>query len=820
MKIRHFHFSLMLLLILLSRLIPANAENRSGGLPEGIDPGVLEVLTMAGKKSAHKLELPLRHTEVSIEVSGFVAQATVVQEYQNPYDQPIEAVYTFPLPEDAAVDSMQMKIGERTIDAVIQKREEARKIYEVAKSEGRQAALLDQQRANVFTQSVAHILPGNTISITLRYVQLLKYQEGHYELIFPMVVGPRYEDNLSGDSQVISPPILPPDLRSGHDIGLTIDLDAGVPIHRVQSISHAISYKTLSSHAQRITLNAQDTLPNKDFVLSYDVAGSVPAIATLAHKQDRDGYFSLMIQPQRTLTTQEINPREMIFIMDTSGSMQGEPMQQVKKAMHKLMSGLRAQDKFNVVRFAKDSGVLWSEAKTASTHNKQAALAYIDTLEGEGGTEMANAILKALDQPAQPGYLRIAVLLTDALVSGEAEILASIRNARRGARVFALGIGSSINRNLLEEATYDGRGEAFYLLPRESIENTIERLFLRIDKPALTYLSIDWQGLPISDIYPNPIPDLWAGQPIRITGRYAKAAKGEISVTGEIGNKPYQQTIAIDLPEQEESHAALASIWARQTIQQGLRDLRHEQDEDKQKQLQQQIIDTALKHHLMTEWTSFVAVDSEKIANPSQQQDTFMQPVELPDGMSYSGVFGNANTQTYRRSLDYYPTNPQSYSESALDQMLETGKVPSNEISYYVQVREADTAQLKKNLSIVSKHKTSTKNQTTHNSETGNILASLLYKPQHTELSQTIRNQLHKVIRLVKLGNIKDQPLTIYAYYRQSNPTSQHIAERRIEVIRDYLLAQGIDKRRIKIKLKTTQSSSKNNLEMLEIREK
>ncbi|MEN8221363.1 MAG: VIT and VWA domain-containing protein, partial [Pseudomonadota bacterium] len=380
-------------------LLPAHAS-----LAEGINPGTLEVKKIGGEKPDKKLEMPLKHTDVKIEVSGFVASATVTQHYHNPFKKPIEAVYTFPLPNDAAVDDMQMIIGQRTIKGLIKRREEARKIYEQARDRGQRASLLEQERPNIFTQSVANIMPGDNIIITIRYVNILRYAESHYELVFPMVVGPRYipgnvatgqsgtgwapDTDIVPDASRITPPVLKPGERTGHDIALSVKLDAGVPIQNVHSSSHVIDTQSINRHEKHIQLHRADTLPNKDFVLRYDVAGKAPEMATIAHHDERGGFFTLMIQPQRTVTDAQVVPRELIFIVDTSGSMRGFPIEKSKEAMRMLIKGMRSTDTFNVVRFAGDTGTLWNKPMPYTQTNVEQALRYVDSFRGRGGTEM------------------------------------------------------------------------------------------------------------------------------------------------------------------------------------------------------------------------------------------------------------------------------------------------------------------------------------------------------------------------------------------------------------------------------------------------
>jgi len=629
-------WSILTAFIITLLLLPAHASERPASLADGVNPGTLSVKKIGGEKPDKKLEMPLKHTDVKIEVSGFVASATVTQHYHNPFKKPIEAVYTFPLPNDAAVDDMQMIIGQRTIKGLIKRREEARKIYEQARDRGQRASLLEQERPNIFTQSVANIMPGDNITITIRYVNILRYAESHYELVFPMVVGPRYIQGNVPDASRITPPVLKPGERTGHDIALSVKLDAGVPIKNVHSSSHVINTQSINRHEKQIQLHQADTIPNKDFVLRYDVAGKAPEMATIAHHDERGGFFTLMIQPQRTVSDAQVIPRELIFIVDTSGSMRGFPIEKSKEAMRMLIKGMRSTDTFNVVRFAGDTGTLWNKPMPYTQANVAQALRYVDSFQGRGGTEMRKGILDALAQPAADGYLRIAFLLTDGYVGDEFRIFQAIENEKRGARVFSLGVGASVNRYLLDRAAEIGRGEAFYVRQDENSDKVIKQFFQRVDRPALAHIEIDWGNLDVTELSPAKVPDLWAGQPIRIHGRYSNGGEETIVVRGQLANQPYEQRLRVKLPQNAPAHEAMASVWARQQVRQLMRQMVRA---GQTKELIEKVTQLGLTFRLMTQWTSFVAVE-EKIVNVDGKPQTVVQPVEMPEGVSYEGVFG------------------------------------------------------------------------------------------------------------------------------------------------------------------------------------
>jgi Ca-activated chloride channel family protein len=598
-----------------------------------------------------RLELPLQHTDVRIQVSGFVARATVTQAFANPYAEPIEAVYVFPLPDDAAVDAMTMHVGERVVRAKIERRDVARKLYEQARDRGQRAALLEEERANIFTQSVANIMPGDEIRIEIQYVQILRYEEGAYEVVFPMVVGPRYipgePTGASGtgwapdtdrvpDASRITPKVLRPKERSGHDIALAVTLDAGVPIRGLYSESHALSVWEEGPSRATIELSPADRLPNKDFILRYEVAGAAPQVALIPHYDDRGGFFTLIVQPERDMDATEITPREIILIADTSGSMQGFPMEKSKQAMRKLLGGMRRTDRFNIVRFAGDTATLFAAPEPYTAERLEQALAFVDAMRGSGGTEMAAGIVEALSQPSAPGTLRVAILLTDGYVD-EAEVFDSIQYGRRAARVFALGIGSSPNRYLLDRAAMLGRGEAFFLRSDGDAAFTIGKLFRRIDRPALRNIQVDWGDLDVTELYPAPLPDLFAGQPLYLFGRYQQGGDADIVIEGELARGRFTQSVAVSLPASPTADSSMASVWARQKIKTLMLD--RVRLPGQSQRLTEEIATLGLDFNLMTQWTSFIAVQDE-IANPTGQVCTVDQPVALPDGVSYEGVFG------------------------------------------------------------------------------------------------------------------------------------------------------------------------------------
>ena len=449
---KKFRVWISFLLVFLS-LSLANATEG----PDTVTEGTLKAITSNGEQ---KGEFPLKHTEVAVKVSGYIARVEVKQLFTNPYPDKIEAVYVFPLPQDSAVDDMLIKVGDRTIKGDIKKKAEAKQIYENAKQQGHIAALLEQERPNIFTQSVANIVSGDNIEVIIRYVQVLKYDEGAYEYSFPMVVGPRFipgnpintpsdggwADNTDQvpDASRITPPVLKPGERSGHDINITLDINSGVNVSGVTSPSHKIDVVRVEDNQVNVKLHAQDSIPNKDFTLRYKVAGDMPQYALLTHKlkSDPQGYYLLMIQPKEKYSKEELTPKEIIFVIDSSGSMSGNPIEKSKEVVRRFVKGMNPKDTFQILNFSNAVSGFSQYPVENTQDNVQKALSYIDNLKGEGGTMMIEGIKAALDYPHSPERIRIVAFLTDGYIGNETEILAAIQDKLKGARLFSFGVGN------------------------------------------------------------------------------------------------------------------------------------------------------------------------------------------------------------------------------------------------------------------------------------------------------------------------------------------------------------------------------------------
>ena len=599
-----------------------------------------------------KIEIPLEHTDVEARISGFVVRVDVTQKFVNPFDQRIEAVYVFPLPENAAVARMTMKIGDRTIKGVIKKREEARKLYEQARSAGQTASLLEQERPNIFTQSVANILPGDTILVEISYVDILDYEAGQYEFVFPMVVGPRYipgtptskggtgwapDTDRVPDASRITPPVLKPGQRTGHDISIRVFLNAGVPVRDLRSKSHPVDVREISDSEKEIRLQEREVIPNKDFILSYKVAGPKLETALLTHRVGKEGYFLLILQPKQSYRNDEIRPKEMVFVVDNSGSMQGEPIAKAKEAMRHAIRNLNPNDLFQIIRFSESASSFSSYPLPNTPANREKALHFINQMHGSGGTRMIEGIKAALDYPADPKLLRIVLFMTDGYIGNEHEIFREIDQRLGSARLFSFGVGSAVNRFLLDRMALIGRGAVQYVTLDENTDAAVRQFYDRVANPFLTDVTIDWGRAEVEEVYPSRIPDLFSSQPLALVGRYRNSGTFAITLKGKIGTREVALPVKITLPETNEAHDVLATLWARRKI----KDLKLN-DLERTRETVERITEVALAYRLMTEYTSFVAVEEQVRTDETGQPVTVAVPVSMPAGVSYSGVFGEA----------------------------------------------------------------------------------------------------------------------------------------------------------------------------------
>lgn len=613
-----------------------------------VTQGGLEAVGANGKSLG---ACPLKQTIVQAEISGFLSRVKVTQEFENNFSEKIEAVYVFPLPNNAAVDDMTMRIGTRTVRGKILKREEAREVYEAAKSNGQIASLLDQERPNIFTQSVANILPNEKIIIEISYVETLKYDDGAYEFVFPMVVGPRYiPGNATGkqgggfapdttqvpDASKITP--MPAKDRAGHDISISVKLDAGVPIENIQSKSHEIESVMRSASSYEVKLKNEKTIPNKDFILRYDVSGKRIEDAVLTHRGEKGGYFTLILQPPGEVRAQDVTPKEIVFVIDTSGSMSGFPLDKAKESMKLALDGLNPQDTFNLITFAGDTAILFDKPVPATRENLAKAQQFLESRKGGGGTEMMKAIKAALDPSDSQQHLRIVCFMTDGYIGNDLEIIGEIQK-HPNARVFSFGIGSSVNRYLLDKMAETGRGEVEYVALTDDGSRAAKHFHERVRSPLLTDISLDFGDLQVADVYPKRINDLFSAKPVVVHGRYTRGGTGTIKLKGKSFGRETVREIAVNFPENEPAHDVLATLWARTRIDDLMsQDYQGIQNGNPKAEVKDTITNLGIEYRLLTQFTSFVAVE-ERIVTDGGQPRKIEVPVEMPEGVSLEGLF-------------------------------------------------------------------------------------------------------------------------------------------------------------------------------------
>ncbi|MCX4242217.1 VIT domain-containing protein [Paraliomyxa miuraensis] len=633
---------------------PAKAQEVS----DPNDPGGGRLLTAL--PSGKVMGLPLRHTSFDAIVVGTMAETTVVQRFENPLSETIEVVYTFPLPHDGAVDDYWIRVGERTIRGEIHRRKQAREIYDEAKETGHTAGLLEQERPNVFTQHVANVAPGEAIEVSMHVVQPLRPDRGRYELVLPTVVGPRYvpgtplaagggggsgtgmveDTDAVPDASRITPPILPPGFRSCGDLEIEVSIDAGGPITALSTTSHRVTVEPDHLGAM-VHLDERYALLNRDFVLSWRRDGNEPR-ATLQAQPDGDGgYLTLTIQPPAEIDDDDVPGRELVFVVDASGSMMGEPMDMAKATMRRFIEGLRPDDAFQVLRFSETASGLGTELLDPTPANVTRALEYIDTLQGEGGTVMTEGIKAALSLPRNGERLRYVVFLTDGYIGNEREVFELIAEELGDARLFSLGVGSSVNRYLLDGMARMGRGAVTYVDLSQPTEPVVERIYEKLRHPALVDLEVEVDGLKVHELVPDALPDLFVGEPVVLFGRYDGPLKGKVVVRGRRGQQRVELPVELQAVRDEDTDG-VRSMWARQRID----DLQFDPSLSwataaRKSAVEKEVIALSLGHRVLTEHTAFVAVDRTRVVDGHSRGKTVVQGVEMPAGVAHESVWGH-----------------------------------------------------------------------------------------------------------------------------------------------------------------------------------
>ena len=583
-------------------------------------------------------QLPLKDTRVDIAVSGVIADVRVTQTYANEGSRPINATYVFPASTRAAVYSMRMRIGDQLIYAKIKEREQAKQDFEKAKKEGKSASLLEEDRPNVFTMSLANIMPRDEIEIELRYTELLVPTDGVYEVVYPTVVGPRYPSKeKSGDGErqkFVSSPYLKSGTTATSTLHISTRIAAGMPIKELRCMSHEIAPEWQSADVALLTLDDPNPFQgNRDFILRYRLSGDAMRSGLLLFQSENENFFLYMAQPPERVTAAQIPPREYIFVVDVSGSMNGFPINTAKYLLNDLISNLRSTDYFNVVLFSGDSTVLSPTSLAANQENIIRAIDLLDQQRGAGGTELLPALQQAMSLPHEPGISRSIVVVTDGYISGEGETFDYIRQNLGQTNVFSFGIGTSVNRYLVDGIAKAGMGEPFVVTNESEAEAMALKFREYIQSPILTNVQVRSVGFETYDVQPANLPDLLARRPIIVFGKWRGSVAGTFELTGKTGDGDYVDSFDVSTVQPDEGNGALRYLWARSRIAE-LSDYGSSYvPEDRIRA----ITDLGLKYNLLTRYTSFIAV-REKIVNPGGNARDVNQPLPLPAGVNNMAV--------------------------------------------------------------------------------------------------------------------------------------------------------------------------------------
>jgi len=586
-------------------------------------------------------QLPLKATSALVNISGVIADVTVTQVYKNEGMKPIEAIYIFPASTRAAVYGMKMTIGKRVIEAKIKKRDEARHDYEQARDQGKSASLLEQQRPNVFQMNIANIMPGDEIKVELKYTELLIPTDRVYEFAYPTTVGPRYsntkESAASPSDKWVKNPYLHEGTKPTYYFDIVVNIAAGMPIKELASTSHKVNATYTSPSTAKIVLVTSDRSGgNRDYILRYRLAGNKIASGLLLFQEEKENFFLLMMQPPKKVTNAQIPGREYIFIVDVSGSMNGFPLEISKKLLRTLIGNLRPSDTFNVLLFSGGSTLMSETSLPATSENVDKAINVIDRQKGGGGTELLPALKRALSLKRTDGFSRSVIIATDGYVSVEEEAFDLIRNHLNDANMFAFGIGSSVNRHLIEGMAHVGMGESFVITKPGEAPAQAERFRKMIQSPVLTSVKVTFNGLTTYDVEPASIPDVFAERPVIVFGKWRGKPQGKITLTGISGEGAYTDSIDVSAVQPLKSNAALKYLWARHRITL-LSDYNKLRSDDKRIK---EVTELGLTYNLLTAYTSFVAVDNQ-IRNRDGQPETVSQPLPLPQGVSDYAVSEN-----------------------------------------------------------------------------------------------------------------------------------------------------------------------------------
>jgi len=576
--------------------------------------------------------LPLKATQVDVHIAGVIADVTVTQHYRNEGQRPIEARYVFPGSTSAAIYAMNVRLGERLLVAKIREKQQARIEYETAKKEGKTSALLEQHRPNVFEMNVANILPGDDVAVELRYTELLTPQDALYGFVFPTVVGPRYNSpqGEAAHEKWIATPYLKSGAASETALAIRVTFDAPVALKEIASSSHAIEVDGVGTAHATAVMKQSGKDNDRDFILNYRLAGDRIESGLMLFRGESENFFLAMVEPPQAVPAAQINPRDYIFVVDISGSMHGYPLETAKVLLDRLIGSLRPSDTFNVLLFSGSNRLLAPASVPATRANIDRALQTIRATGGGGSTEIVPALRRIAAMPKAPDVSRSVVVVTDGYVSVENEVFRLVRDNLGQANIFSFGIGTSVNRHLMEGIARAGQGEAFIVTRPEDAATQAERFRRMVESPVLTQVRATVEGLDVYDVEPAHLPDVLGGRPVVVWGKWRGEAQpgARLVVEGRSVQGAYRSEVVADAGN--DANAALRYLWARQRIA-TLSDQEALEGGGAQKDA---ITALGLRYNLLTQYTSFIAVDRiVRNTNPALAT-TVNQPSPMPAGVS------------------------------------------------------------------------------------------------------------------------------------------------------------------------------------------
>ena len=658
-----FPFTLLMVLFWQPLFSITHAQETNRGQPIEIPDVTRGSLLYRTNQIGQYVPAPTLLTKVHIDVTGMIARGVVNQQFTNPGTEWAEGVYVFPLPETAAVDHIRIIIGERRIEGMIQERDLAKKTYTSARKQGRRASLLEQERPNMFTASVANIGPGETIAIEIEYQETLRFDQGRFTLRFPLVVGPRYIPgvpisgsqsipDLNGtgwaqntdqvrDASRITPWVQHPDDGLMNPVSLRISLSPGFPLSQLTSRYHKIVRTQSVKGRYTITLNGQHVPSYRDFELLWKPAvGQTPQAAVFTQTQHGEAYSLIMVLPPTEHASDYLREsREVIFVIDTSGSMHGLSIEQAKAAVTEALGQLTNRDRVNIIQFNTKTDALYSSAREASPHTILKATQYVAELKAEGGTEMLPALRKALQQEEETDRLRQVIFITDGQIGNERELFQAVREQLRHSRLFTIGIGSAPNSYFMRKAAEFGGGTFTYIGKITEVQERMGQFFQKLENPVMFNIEVRNPNRAPMEQVPERVLDLYKGEPVMFAIKTTKVPE-ELTIAGKVGQISWEKTLTLNAGEQRDG---IAIHWARQKIESLMNQQIRNQHTDT---IRPKIIKLALRHHLVSRYTSLVAVDITPVRSPTQRLHPHSIKTNLPHGQNYAAIFGLARGAT------------------------------------------------------------------------------------------------------------------------------------------------------------------------------